>query len=122
MRRLRSRRGERRWRASARAGVRIRLGDAVSDAVAGLDQQDGEWFVDHRAQAVDVHAQPVGVGKLLAPDAGLKLLPGHQRGRSEEHTSEIQSLMRTSSAVRIMNKKSITKHEYNNIPNTVIKD
>src|SRR3546814_13818512 len=56
------------------------LGDAVSDAVAGLDQQDGEWFVDHRAQAVDVHAQRVGVGKLLAPDAGLKLLPGHHRG------------------------------------------
>src|SRR3546814_6607871 len=96
------------------------LGDAVSDAVAGLDQQDGEWFVDHRAQAVDVHAQRVGVGKLLAPDAGLKLLPGHhrgggfhqrlqdlqRRGRSEEPTSELQSLMRSSYAVFCLQKKT----------------
>src|SRR3546814_13297703 len=69
----------------ARSGVRIRLGDAVSDAVAGLDQLDGEWFVDHRAQAVEVHAQRVGVRKLPAPDAGLKLLPGHHTGGGLTH-------------------------------------
>src|SRR3546814_2249982 len=33
---------------------------------------------------------------------------GHERGRSEEHTSELQSLMRSSYAVICLNKTNIT--------------
>src|SRR3546814_9879294 len=37
-----------------------------------------------------------------------------QRGRSEEHTSELQSLMRISYAVFCLNKKNIQKSRHNN--------
>src|SRR3546814_6581281 len=36
--------------------------------------------------------------------------PGHQRRRSEEHTSELQSLMRISYAVFCLKKKKNNKH------------
>ncbi|EEF93699.1 hypothetical protein CATMIT_01668, partial [Catenibacterium mitsuokai DSM 15897] len=55
--------------------------DAVADAVAGLDQRRVERLVDHRAQAVDVHAQAVGIRQLLAPHPRLQLLPGDHRRR-----------------------------------------
>ena len=40
-----------------------------------------ERLVDHRAQAVDVHAQRIRIRQLLAPDAGLEFLARHHRRR-----------------------------------------
>src|SRR3546814_2392674 len=40
-------------------------------------------------------------------------LPAPQPGRSEEHTSELQSLMRISYAVFCLKKKKKMKHEHN---------
>src|SRR3546814_3821653 len=42
---------------------------------------------------------------LQAPGASLSFAQGSQRTRSEEHTSELQSLMRISYAVFCLNKK-----------------
>src|SRR3546814_4628010 len=42
--------------------------------------------------------------------AGLALTPGAARARSEEHTSELQSLMRISYAVFCLKKKTQRKH------------
>src|SRR3546814_1145507 len=57
-----------------------------------------------------------------APDAGLKILLGKVRamiaeggGRSEEHTSELQSLMRSSYAVFCLKKKNNTNTPVVNI-------
>src|SRR3546814_1319778 len=47
-----------------------------------------------------------GTGRRLSPDGGLHLDPQH---RSEEHTSELQSLMRISYAVFCLKKKNIPK-------------
>src|SRR5690349_8759620 len=58
----------------------IRLDHAVSDAVARVDQRLVERLVDRRAQAVDVHAQRIAVGQLLAPHALLQVLAGDHRG------------------------------------------
>src|SRR6476659_9264255 len=67
--------GVMRGRAGASGGGgRLRRGDAVADAVAGLDQLRGKWFVDHLAQSVDVHAQRVRIGQLLAPHPRLQFL------------------------------------------------
>src|SRR3546814_2515031 len=43
---------------------------------------------------------------IIAPD-----LRGHGDSRSEEHTSELQSLMRISYAVFCLKKKNITSHQ-----------
>ena len=40
-----------------------------------------EWLVDHRAQAVDVHAQRIRIRQLLAPHAGFEFLARDHRGR-----------------------------------------
>src|SRR3546814_8897670 len=56
-------------------------------------------------------AEAKGVSKaygdrLVLQDVSLKLLRGDRLGRSEEHTSELQSLMRISYAVFCLNKKT----------------
>src|SRR3546814_5457174 len=54
----------------------------------------------------------VAEAPVVAPRAGLALHAGrqhHHRGRSEEHTSELQSLMRSSYAVFCLKKKTNTK-------------
>src|SRR3546814_9996093 len=56
---------------------------------------------DHRQFAAQLHL-------LLAQDPRL----GDPAQRSEEHTSELQSLMRTSYAVSCLNKNSSTNHQY----------
>src|SRR5690242_12261190 len=58
----------------------IRIDHAVADAVPGMDQRLVERLVDGRAQAVDVHAQRIGIGQFLAPHALLQVLPGDHRG------------------------------------------
>src|SRR3546814_3310429 len=64
------------------------------------DGQAGRRRLDHR-DVVDL-----GAGRRRISDA----LYADQSGRSEEHTSELQSLMRTSYAVFCLKKKQINKH------------
>src|SRR3546814_10787451 len=50
---------------------------------------------------------PMGI---RSGEDALKLWPCRRRGRSEEHTSELQSLMRISYAVFCLNKKTRVKN------------
>src|SRR3546814_2250155 len=58
------------------------------------------------------HAEQRGLRRIAAPCRPFRIERGHQldqralRGRSEEHTSELQSLMRTSYAVFCLKKKT----------------
>ncbi len=47
--------------------------------MAGLDQRHFKRLVDHRTQAMDMHAQRIRIGQFLAPHAGFQLLAGHHR-------------------------------------------
>src|SRR3546814_1275606 len=65
------------------------------------------------ASIKDVHGAPVGDTLTLSGDPAPKPLPGFQEmqprvfaGRSEEHTPELQSLMRISYAVFCLKKKT----------------
>src|SRR5690625_2035302 len=58
---------------------RIGVDHAITDTVAGMDQRLVEGLVDGGAQAVDVHAQGVGVGQLLAPHLLLQILARDHR-------------------------------------------
>src|SRR3546814_8395137 len=55
-----------------------------------------------RSRKVDIHDSP----------------PGFRPPRSEEHTSELQSLMRISYAVFCLKKKKSTQHTHKNNPDT----
>src|SRR3546814_4027780 len=69
------------------------------------ETQRGTCEIDGLITAID--SDLAGAG--LHPDAGDCVLPATSRiGRSEEHTSELQSLMRTSYAVFCLKKKKIT--------------
>src|SRR3546814_4160137 len=103
--------------------------DLIADRVeigACAVQPDMEFH----AKALQGHAAMVPAKRCLRPDPGQatarlnkgigapdspprpgRRLPGHPRtipGRSEEHTSELQSLMRSSYAVFCLKKKTIT--------------
>src|SRR3546814_9316101 len=83
-----------------------RFADLVDGAVA-QDQRHAEAVQWHLGQRVDV------VGHLALAEARADfLLDGGEDGgqvRSEEHTSELQSLMRISYAVFCLKKKNTTK-------------
>src|SRR3546814_7987247 len=70
--------------------------------------------VDRHEVAIDEHLMP----NILQPLAGfVGAVDGHGRDRSEEHTSELQSLMRSSYAVFCLKKKKkepVTKNNTNN--------
>src|SRR3546814_4525425 len=68
-----------------------------------LDPVDGA--ADQRTELVDRGAEAAAPVELIKQPAGLELL-----GRSEEHTSELQSLMRISYAVFCLKKKNKHKH------------
>src|SRR3546814_2904952 len=59
------------------------------------------------------------VGSSAIPHFGHS--PGSSRIRSEEHTSELQSLMRNSYAVFCMKKKNVTEHRRNRGTRTQVK-
>src|SRR3546814_2926700 len=61
-----------------------------------------------RAQAAAENAGP-DRGRSLGPSPKRPVAPTHAAGRSEEHTSELQSLMRTSYAVFCLKKKNTVK-------------
>src|SRR3546814_9757055 len=78
------------------------------------------WLNDTKANPADVEAWIAGAreypgswwddwDKWLSKKSGAKV-PARQPGRSEEHTSELQSLMRISYAVFCLKKKKNTKH------------
>src|SRR3546814_9422957 len=60
------------------------------------------------AERVRMHACPSNVGKAVWRSV-MPLLPGWIDARSEEHTSELQSLMRISYAVFCLKKKKISR-------------
>src|SRR3546814_8693061 len=62
----------------------------------------GRLFIQHYRLGLKIGQQPLDTA--LAPDAGLFKSPEGD-GRSEEHTSELQSLMRISYAVFCLKKK-----------------
>src|SRR3546814_2540383 len=66
--------------------------------------------------ALDGAAEDQGLDLVDQAAARLPVLPGvsgrHLRQRSEEHTSELQSLMRISYAVFCLKKKRTTKHTH----------
>src|SRR3546814_1408410 len=71
--------------------------DAAEDERAGNDRPEQPPFLDlHQRQAISVHQRH--------EDAAEKIV----EGRSEEHTSELQSLMRISYAVFCLKKKKYT--------------
>src|SRR3546814_1827361 len=87
----------------------VALGDRVDDAAVGEDQVDvGErqglpLRVEGRVQS----GVPPGIHALRVLAGDLGTLLGRQFGiRSEEHTSELQSLMRISYAVFCLKKKN----------------
>src|SRR3546814_2870686 len=55
-------------------------------------------------------AMPVLADHVAAPAAADRHVPVHAVGRSEEHTSELQSLMRISYAVFCLKKKKKTQY------------
>src|SRR3546814_3156112 len=61
-------------------------------------------------RAVETALGEAGEGDWLVLCGTLPVLEGTGRPRSEEHTSELQSLMRISYAVFCLKKKKITKH------------
>src|SRR3546814_4370468 len=87
-----------------------RAGCKESQARLGEQAHGGGVFVDTVAKALIGHVQKWNM--ILGLDHVQHIFP-----RSEEHTSELQSLMRISYAVFCLQKKKKTKHitmKYNN--------
>src|SRR3546814_7589122 len=97
------------------AGIGFLFGDAPVTQVVERDRRAG-----HRADDMIARAQhPKAVGHIVEPGGagGVRHQHGQslawkcpQRHRSEEHTSELQSLMRISYAVFCLKKKKNTQH------------
>src|SRR3546814_5861026 len=72
----------------------------------------------HHGQRAGVDRRGITHGvlrdQLLLVDLGVALILALERPRSEEHTSELQSLMRISYAVFCLKKKTNTHNHYNN--------
>src|SRR3546814_5918661 len=85
-------------------------------APEGHEAKDGDQVVMDFVGKVDGEAFEGGTGEGMAVVIGSgNLIPGFedQRVRSEEHTSELQSLMRISYAVLCLNKKqNISNQEH----------
>src|SRR3546814_4357418 len=90
--------------------------DRREPPVGEVAQARAEAKSQHRAQGEDMIGRPAGVGVMLDdPEIGAvageavedigRLMRRGRDPRSEEHTSELQSLMRTSYAVFCLKKK-----------------
>src|SRR3546814_1354579 len=88
----------------------LRLASSTSDLIQDVmplvpDLLGGELEHDEASSAQPLHARGI---ELLVDEAGVEALAldlDDQRKRSEEHTSELQSLMRISYAVFCLKKK-----------------
>src|SRR3546814_8165147 len=74
------------------------------------------WYIDHASVALDLRIILKTIGVVFAgerinrSEVGRAYAGGHSRRRSEEHTSELQSLMRNSYAVFYLKKKKHEQH------------
>src|SRR3546814_9293494 len=86
----------------------------VSPAVVAVEHEANGVAERPRDQRGGFHRIVVAVADACAAfQLGARLLGGDHNGRSEEHTSELQSLMRISYAVFCLKKKNTTKyHSY----------
>src|SRR3546814_9234664 len=83
---------------------------------APFQDQRGDRTLEHEARRGGVYQFEDDLGKVVAAKGTPSLLAagigvpwtGEKGGRSEEHTSELQSLMRISYAVFCLNKTKIT--------------
>src|SRR3546814_1444583 len=98
-----------------RDGLRSNLPNTEIRHAAGVAINDGDESGIAAAVAlcddIDAVLLCLGEGSTTSGEAASRAcpdLPGHQRARSEEHTSELQSLMRISYAVFCLKK---TKHK-----------
>src|SRR3546814_8457172 len=83
----------------------VRAADEVGDEGRRRTSIQGLGTIELLDHALVHDGDPVG------EDKGLTLIVRHEdRRRSEEHTSELQSLMRISYAVFCLKKKNITHH------------
>src|SRR3546814_6912270 len=90
-------------------------GDALADRLAQVDDEDREplalllhLVLRRGAREQQQEIAVLGAARphlLAAHDIVVALAPGHGQKRSEEHTSELQSLMRISYAVFCLKKK-----------------
>src|SRR3546814_1620493 len=110
----------------------MRISDWSSDVCSSdlrqfLKLPDGGWGGDTPNLTVDLAATPTLTGldpktHFYRPQNSPKATPTltrldpktHFSGRSEEHMSELQSLMRISSAVFCLKKKKTTSHNITN--------
>src|SRR3546814_4568293 len=64
-------------------------------------------FINHRADGICQFGDRFDCASNALNSGGIQLQPIQHRWRSEEHTSELQSLMRTSYAVFCLKKKKL---------------
>src|SRR3546814_5356811 len=74
------------------------------------------WLTICRSNWLSCRAMAWTMVQLYCASDGTGTRGKAQYNRSEEHTSELQSLMRISYAVFCLKKKNITKHNILNIP------
>src|SRR3546814_6559417 len=67
------------------------------------------WFGRLSAEPVEITDAALGIGTAIVPVIGSLIVGLMARFRSEEHTSELQSLMRISYAVFCLKKKKLKK-------------
>src|SRR3546814_3297775 len=78
----------------------------VSTELAGQETTVKGAF--YRSEPPDLYVPPTHPGQTFRPSA----FPALGAGRSEEHTSELQSLMRISYAVFCLKKKNKNRHHH----------
>src|SRR3546814_7979819 len=81
----------------------------IEDATGYTGSRRGSWTADTCIQEIAENGVDVAHLKFLHGAAGI---PPVEASRSEEHTSELQSLMRISYAVFCLKKKLHEKHSY----------
>src|SRR3546814_4809144 len=100
--------------AARRVGARV-IADHRVETEGGLDRLALEPAVEHRARRLGEQVEHIAL-PFEAEGGETPSLPRavEQRARSEEHTSELQSLMRISYAVFCLKKKTNhhNKHTY----------
>src|SRR3546814_5563347 len=102
------------------AGLHRGIGPARAHGGAGGDREQHGERLDHRVQGRSRPVRPALSDRPGARDAPSHLRRGdRRRSRSEEHTSELQSLMRISYAVFCLKKKKKIIKTHTRNPYTV---